>query len=142
MKTSFATATTREALADVVATAQTDVVIVDTAGRGEIDDDGVEASLAKLPRNGRTFHTLLCAPACVRAIDAKRIARAFANAAPTALCITKIDETDAPGGLLHAILATRLAISTLCTGPNVPDDIAAATAGAVIDMLAAKRSAS
>ena len=59
--------------------------------------------------------------ASVRATDAARIARSFAVAEPTAVAITKIDETDAPSGLVHATHASRLPLSVLTAGQRVPD---------------------
>ncbi len=58
---------------------------------------------------------------------------------PTSLAITKIDETDAPAGLLHASWAAKLPISVVCFGQRVPEDIAPATSGALLDYLAPKR---
>jgi len=61
--------------------------------------------------------------------------RDFATTRPTALAVTKLDETDAPAGIVHAVFATRLPVSTLCAGQRVPEDIAEATDGAIADYL-------
>jgi flagellar biosynthesis protein FlhF len=74
---------------------------------------------------------LLCMPASVRWGDAVRATKAFAAAKPVAVAVTKTDETDAPAGILHAVLASKLPLSILCTGPRVPEDIEAATPIAV-----------
>jgi flagellar biosynthesis protein FlhF len=137
MGADYASASSPADLIRVVAGSTSDIVIVDTAGVVPTEG-GIEASVTRAS-NGRTVSTLLCMPAAVRASDAKRIAEVFAPASPSALCITKIDETDAPGGLLHAMVASRLPISTLCNGPRVPDDIAPASSAAVIDALSIRR---
>lgn len=109
---------------------ESDVLIVDTSGRPPTAE-GIETALSpdrkavKTPARAR--HVLLCLPAAVRASDAARIVRRFAPVAPTALAITKIDETDAPAGILHSIWASKLPISVVCNGQRVPEDIAPAS---------------
>ncbi len=126
----------RASLTAAVDGARTDVVIVDTAGRGPAEPDGIEAALSRLrPRASLTRHTLLCVPAALRDVDARSIGKFFAPCRPTGLVVTKLDETSSPVGLLHASAATKLGIAALCFGQRVPDDIAPATADAVIDHL-------
>ena len=139
MDARFHTATSAEELAEIVRREDADVIIVDTSGRA-IEPDATEAHLGSpelraVTRNGRRVEVLLCVSASLRAADATRVHRDFARAQPTALTITKIDETDAPSGIAHAAFATRLPVSTLCTGQCVPEDIAPADAEAVADLL-------
>jgi flagellar biosynthesis GTPase FlhF len=114
---------------------------VDTAGSAP-SPKGVESLLASaafeaLPgARGVTRQVLLCVPACLRAVDAAAVARAFGVTEPTALAVLKLDETRSPAGLLHASLAARLPVSVLCAGQRVPEHIAPATAAAVLDLLA------
>lgn len=126
-----------------IETAETDLVIVDTAGRSMQRPDGPERLLASVPglRSKRSRVVLLCLPASVRAADAARFTGDFAPAGPTALAITKIDETRAPAGLLHGVVAAKVPLSVLCFGQNVPEDIAPATMGAVLDYLLPKGAA-
>jgi len=44
--------------------------------------------------------------------------------------------TSAPGGLVHGSATTDLPIALLCNGQRVPEDIAPATAGRILDYLA------
>jgi flagellar biosynthesis GTPase FlhF len=81
---------------------------------------------------------LLTLPASVRAEDAVRFYKEYALTGPTALVITKLDETVAPAGIVHGAIAAKLPISVLCFGQNVPDDIAPATTGAILDYLLPK----
>jgi flagellar biosynthesis protein FlhF len=142
MQVELATARTADELAHVLDESRTDLVVVDTSGRPP-SPDGVETALAgasKSPRAvARARHVLLCVPASIRAIDAARVAKRYGPIAPTSLAITKLDETDAPSGLLHATWAAKLPISVLCFGQRVPEDIAAASSGALLDYLAPKR---
>jgi flagellar biosynthesis GTPase FlhF len=113
---------------------------VDTAGRSPTRLDSPERALRALPgpRGGRTRIVLLALPASVRADDAARFAREFALTRPTAMAVTKLDETVVPAGLVHGAFAAKLPISVLCFGQNVPDDIAPATTGAILDYLLPK----
>ena len=123
-------------LAKAISGASTDLVLVDTSGRAP-EGAAAERLLSEkafteaAAEHGYSRHVLLCMTASVRATDAARIARSFAVADPTAIAITKIDETDAPGGLVHAAHAARLPLSVLTAGQRVPEDLSPATMGAV-----------
>jgi flagellar biosynthesis protein FlhF len=84
---------------------------------------------------------LLCVPATLRANDAARIVRRYGALAPTSVAITKIDETDAPAGIVHASWASKLPVSVMCFGQRVPEDIAPATVGALVDYVAPRGAA-
>lgn len=136
----FARAHDANDLAHVIGEATTDVVIVDTSGRAPSADD-TEALLAahafaqSRECAPRARHVLLCVPASLRAADASRVARGWARTTPTAIAVTKLDETDAPAGLVHASAATKLPVSVLCFGQRVPEDIGPATTGAILERL-------
>jgi flagellar biosynthesis protein FlhF len=143
MGAELATAQTSDELRAILENVRSDVVIVDTSGRPP-SADGVEIALA--PRKGvtkapgsRARHVLLCMPAAVRSHDAARIAKRFACLGPTSLVVTKIDETDAPAGIVHASWASKLPISVVCFGQRVPEDIGAATTAALVDYVAPRR---
>lgn len=121
-----------DSLDAILAAADADVVIVDTAGRGAPANDAVEHRLAREVK-GRSRHILLCLSASTRAVDAERMTRAFSTARPTSLVITKLDETSTPAGIAHACASSKLPISTLCFGQRVPEDIAQATTNALVD---------
>jgi flagellar biosynthesis protein FlhF len=53
------------------------------------------------------------------------------------LLLTKLDETQCHGPILGLPLVSRLPVSYLTTGQNVPDDIQEATPRAVADFLLA-----
>jgi flagellar biosynthesis protein FlhF len=136
------TATARDTaeLSGILSRARTDFVFVDTSGRAPLPDAS-ERILAEAPFNasddvrGFSRHVLLCLPANVRAVDALRAMKAFSAASPTALAITKLDETDAPSGLVHAAFVTKLPVAVLSSGQRVPEDLAPATMGAILDAL-------
>jgi flagellar biosynthesis protein FlhF len=133
------TARTADELRAVIDGSASDFVIVDTSGRPPTAD-GVEIGIAPQRRStrapARTRHVLLCLPASIRANDAARVARRFGTLSPTSLAITKIDETETPAGIVHACWASKLAVSVMCNGQRVPEDIAPANTGALLDFLA------
>lgn len=130
----FVLAQDADELRAAIADAKTDLVVVDTAGHGA--PEGMDAALASLPPTSpMARHVLLCLPAALRAVDAERFARCYAPVAPTGVCITKIDETSAPVGLVHGAAAARLPLVAFCFGQRVPEDVAPATAGALLDYL-------
>ena len=61
--------------------------------------------------------------------------KTFSALDPTALVVTKLDETTAPSGLLHGSTASGLPVSVLCAGQEVPEHIAQATLAAILDQL-------
>jgi flagellar biosynthesis protein FlhF len=132
----FATAGTREELADCIDEADSDLVFVDTAGSPP-KPDGMESMLATASFGRRPFtrHVLLCLPAALRAQDATATVRAFAALEPTALAITKLDETSTPSGLVHGTIASQLPVAVLCAGQSVPEHIAQATMTAILDQV-------
>ncbi len=132
----FCSVKTRHGLEEALLSSSTDVTIIDTAGRPG-DRDDIESALPRVGhRNGAMERDiLLCLPAALREIDARRLARAFHGCHPTGLVMTKLDETTAPSGLVHAPLATKLPLAALCFGQRVPEDIAPAHPKAVLDAL-------
>jgi flagellar biosynthesis protein FlhF len=135
-------ARTQQELHRAVSGASTDLVVVDTAGRGPTDDRSVEAGLGAAARGRKTGweqrerHVILCLEASVRFTDVDRVRERYGVCAPTAIAVTKLDLTAAPGGLVHGTVCTELPVSVLCHGQRVPEDITAATAGRILDYLA------
>jgi flagellar biosynthesis protein FlhF len=134
MGAEFATASSGDDLDRVVMNTKADIVIVDTSGN-PTESNGIARWLRTKEIAGRRRNVLLCVPAALRAADAQRLATVFGNAQPTEICITKIDETNAPGGIVHAARALRLPISMVCNGPRVPEDITQATTDGLVDAL-------
>lgn len=138
-----------EAMHKAIRSADTDFVIVDTAGRGPTDEQSPEAALGeeRLSRGRPTGwenyarHVLLCVDASLRGIDAERVWQRYSVSSPTALAITKLDLTSAPGGLIHAPVCSSLPVSTLCMGQRVPEDISPATRGRILDYVVPRGSA-
>jgi flagellar biosynthesis protein FlhF len=80
-------------------------------------------------------HVLLVLPAWMRARDAERVAQSYTKPGLTGVVITKLDETDQVGGVMHAPLGGKLPITYLCDGARVPEDIREAVLDDVLDTL-------
>jgi len=111
-----------------------ELLLVDTAGRGPGDHDASLPACLKGLRNLES-EVLLVLPAWLRARDAERAVEQYADPAPTGIVITKLDETDQVGGVMHAPLGSHLPITYLCDGARVPEDIHDAAIDRVLDAI-------
>jgi len=111
-----------------------ELLLVDTAGRGAGDQ---KASLPACLKGLRSLEpeVLLVLPAWLRARDAERAVEQYAAPAPTGIVITKLDETDQVGGVMHAPLGSQLPLTYLCNGARVPEDIHDAAIDRVLDAI-------
>lgn len=132
----FDVARTSAELAALLEEETADVVFVDTSGRPPVAT-APEAALAARRKKDAPVHVdlLLCMPASIRAADAARVVSIFAPLSPTGVCVTKLDETDSPSGLVHAPLAARRPLSVICNGPRVPEDVTPASLEAILGAL-------
>jgi len=120
--------------ADIMARSDADLFLVDTAGRTADDDAPTRRLVECLERAGDIRQEiLLVLPAWLRAVDAERLAAGYSDPKPTALVVTKLDETKEIGGVLHAALPGSTPVAYLCNGPRVPEDIRDAAVGTVVD---------
>lgn len=115
--------------AQAVRDIKADLILVDTPSRAP-SDRGTMSLLAECMSTveGRAIDVLLVLPASIRARDAEALDTVYETCPPTALVITKLDETTQAGGALHAALRGPLPLAYLCAGPRVPEDLTLATA--------------
>jgi flagellar biosynthesis GTPase FlhF len=111
--------------------ADADRVFVDTTGRSPADRDALPLLEGNL-RAGECA-TMLCLAAGTRGRDARVVLDAFAPLGLDAVCLTKWDETVAPGEALGAVVERGLPLSHVCFGQEVPQDIVAADPQALAD---------
>ena len=104
-----------------------DLVLIDTPGLAEREMDEC-AGLAALLSTHREVDVHLVAPASMRTADLGRMVQRFEIYGPRKLLFSKVDETDSPGVLVNEAVRTRLAVSFLSVGQRVPEDLVAATA--------------
>ncbi len=111
-----------------------DILLIDTAGRAVGDQQStLEGCVAGL--RDMSHEVLLVLPAWLRARDAERVAATYAAPKITGVVITKLDETDQVGGVMHASISGSLPVAYLCNGARVPEDIHDAVVDQVLDAI-------
>jgi flagellar biosynthesis protein FlhF len=110
----------------IIAQSKSELVLVDTAGMAT----GPATWLTRIV--DRPKHVLLVLPAWLRGRDTEAVLERYGELLPSALVISKLDETHQRGGVLHAALGKGCPVAYLCDGPRVPEDIRDATVDAVV----------
>ncbi len=99
-----------------------DLVLMDTAGRSPRDEIKIQELKALLTEAGvHEVHLVLSSVAGVRTLV--ETAERFAAVGTTALILTKLDEATGLGSLIPLVRGSRLPLSYVTNGQNVPDDI-------------------
>jgi flagellar biosynthesis protein FlhF len=101
-------------------------VLVDTAGRSAGDESVARLLELIAPRSEVRTHLVLAADTPVR--TARLVFDAYADARPTRLVLTKLDEAGSLAPLVGLLRERQLPISYLGTGQRVPEDLNRATA--------------
>ncbi|MCB9877676.1 MAG: hypothetical protein H6835_08765 [Planctomycetes bacterium] len=107
--------------------ADCDRIFIDTTGRSPRNRERLPLVEGTLRAAGAS--TLLCLAAGTRGRDAQLVIDAYEPLGIEAVCLTKWDETVAPGEALAAVVERGLPLSHVCIGQEVPADILAADAG-------------
>jgi flagellar biosynthesis protein FlhF len=111
-----------------------DLLLIDTAGRAKGEQHSMlEGCIAGL-RNVE-HEVLLVLPAWLRARDAERVVATYSAPKITGVVITKLDETEQVGGVMHASIGSELPVAYLCNGARVPEDIHDAAVDQVLDAI-------
>lgn len=121
----FRIARTADELHDALAIKQRTPVLVDTAGRSS--SDPASRDLFEVLRQANGVRTHLVMPAGTSASAARRILDGYADARPTRLLLTKLDEAESLSPLVSVLHEWQLPISYVGTGQRVPDDLSRAT---------------
>lgn len=117
--------TPREMRQAVARMSDLDLILMDTAGRSPRDDVKIQELKSLLAEAGPDeVHLVLSSVASGTSLA--KTAESFAEVGTTSLVLTKLDEASSMGGLLPLLRASRLPLSYLTHGQNVPDDIAPA----------------
>ena len=99
-----------------------DLVLMDTAGRSPRDEVKIQELKAFL-HEARADEVHLVLSSVTGAAALARTAERFADVGTTALILTKLDEATALGNVLPLVRSSRLPLSYVTNGQNVPDDI-------------------
>lgn len=111
-----------------------DLILVDTAGRGQRDRVHME-ELRRIHESGISLETHIVLSATAKERDTIDVIRKFKDMQIDRLLFTKLDETTTYGGIFNAIIASGKPVSYLANGQRVPEDIEAATAERVADLI-------
>lgn len=103
-----------------------ELIFIDTPGLS-MRDMGEGTSLAALIAGHAEIDVHLVAPASMRSADLARAIDRYGIFHPHKLLFTKLDETEYGGVLLNEAVRTRLPLSFVATGQEVPEDFEAAT---------------
>jgi flagellar biosynthesis protein FlhF len=99
-----------------------DLVVIDTAGRSPSDHEVIAQQTAIL-RLVPTIERYLVVPAMASSQHARRIQERYFPMTPERLIVTKADEAEGAGSVLHVATRLGLPISCYTDGQRVPDDI-------------------
>jgi len=127
-----------EALAPTLAAlAAYDVVLVDTTGRNP--RGSATQTLARFFPEGWGGDLVLTVACSTRERDAFAAVDGFAELGYAALCITKTDESDAPGAIYGIARRSGRPVAWTTDGQRVPDDIEVARAPTIAARVVAHR---
>jgi flagellar biosynthesis protein FlhF len=124
------TATNTDEVADALEQfAGYDLVLIDTIGRGQRDEEHLqEMRQALLPVKGVVYLTLSATADSATLLDA---AQRFNLFEPNAIILTKLDEAVRVGNCINLALRRALPFAYFTTGQRVPEDITLADAHAL-----------
>ena len=104
-----------------------DLILLDTAGRSPKDEVRIQELRAFVSEaDADEIHLVLSAMTGARTLQ--QTAERFAAVGTTALILTKLDEASSLGNILSVLRFSKLPLSYLTNGQNVPDDIETANA--------------
>ena len=104
--------------------ANADLVLIDTAGRGPQDAEQVPTLTAMFA--GYDVRTCLAVAANTRRYEVRRVLERYRPLSPSAVLLTKLDESEVGGAVLNVTTGGPLPLSYVTFGQRVPEDIARA----------------
>jgi flagellar biosynthesis protein FlhF len=102
------------------------LILIDTAGASPRDPELARRLrlLQQMQGNaGSKLESAIVLPASTQAGAIDEVLSRFALAQPTAVCITKVDEASSLGGILSALVRTKLPAAYVSDGQRVPEDL-------------------
>jgi len=98
------------------------LILIDTAGMSQ-RDVRISEQLSLLRAGNKRVRSLLTLSATTQQAAMRHAIDAFGAANPEALILTKLDEAGSLGGVLSAIVDSKLKISYVTDGQKVPEDL-------------------
>lgn len=111
-----------------------DIILIDTVGRNQRQSEHI-SELAKFIKsaNPDEVHLVLSATSSYR--NMLDVYNRFKSLVPNRLIFSKVDEAVCLGYILNVAYKTKLPISYITTGQNVPDDIAVAEPRVIANLI-------
>lgn len=111
-----------------------DLVLIDTTGRSQKDNDGMAAT-KNLLSTQRGLRTVLIMSATTRDTELYDILSRFRVYAPSHLVFSKLDEASIYGCIYNVAVKTGIPLAYFTVGQRVPEDIEPATKERVVDLI-------
>jgi flagellar biosynthesis protein FlhF len=111
-----------------------DLILIDTPGLAHTEMDCF-AEQARFLSNCRGIDTHLVLAASMRTSDLKRAADQYEIFQPSKLLFTRLDETETFGPILNQSIHMGKPVSFLSGGQRIPEDLEAATAERILDLV-------
>jgi flagellar biosynthesis protein FlhF len=99
------------------------LVLIDTAGASPRDPELARRLRLLHQMQQEKIETTIVLPASTQAGTIDEVLGRFALAMPTAICITKVDEAVSLGGILSALVRTKIPAAYVSDGQRVPEDL-------------------
>jgi flagellar biosynthesis protein FlhF len=106
---------------------ESDLVLIDTIGRSPRDLGKLAEMKEILDNCGSALCTYLATAATTKTSDLEEIFQQFEPFRYRSIILTKLDETMRVGNVISCLAKHRKAVSYLCDGQGVPQDLAEAT---------------
>jgi flagellar biosynthesis protein FlhF len=110
------------------------LILIDTPGHSPKDFE-LSEDLARFLSSHPQIDTHLVLSCATKPADLSRVVKRFERFRPTKLLFSKLDETDSYGPIVNEAVRTKLPISFLATGQQVPEDLEPATKSRIVDLL-------
>ncbi len=98
------------------------LILIDTAGMSQ-RDVRISEQLSLLRTGNKRVRSFLTLSATTQQAAMRHAIDAFGVAAPDAMILTKLDEAGSLGGVLSAIVDSKLKVSYVTDGQKVPEDL-------------------
>ncbi len=98
------------------------LILIDTAGMSQ-RDVRISEQLSLLKAGHRKVRSMLALSATTQQAAIRQAISAFGTAEPDAMILTKLDEAGSLGGVISAIVDSKLKISYVTDGQKVPEDL-------------------
>jgi flagellar biosynthesis protein FlhF len=108
------------------------LVLIDTAGASPRDPELARRLRLLTQMQSDKLESTIVLPASTQSGTIDEVISRFAVAQPSSVCITRIDEAVSLGGILSALVRTKLPAAYMSDGQRVPEDLAPARAHTLV----------